>query len=377
MNKIFLLLTRAACLAALCLLCVAGCDRFSPLDSGNSGNEEEENSVYTTGGKDKPQMPEDTKDTDNTKGTEDTQSATEPQKLVWYVSSTGDNSNSGTGPAAQLASVQAALTKIKSAYNSGKWPAGESAVIIISGRITASGSLGSNESMVEITGAGSYPPIILEGAPAFGGILDANRKKGEDGRVLFITNNKVTLGKNLTLTGGNQLWGGAVCIGTNGFESEGEFIMAGGEISGNTGASGGAVMIYKGSMVMTGGAIRQNNNNYSNNPGGGGAIYVSEYTTFTMTGGIIAENGEAKTEKGGGIFIDGRGIANIENGEIIKNTSTVQGGGVYIAPYGTCNMSGGLVAGNVSKEGGGVYTLSTMGGKFNKTGGTIGQNTPD
>jgi hypothetical protein len=299
-----------------------------------------------------------------------------PQSRVWYVSEDGDNSASGIESSSALASVQAALSRIRSVYRSGKWPAGENAVIIIKGRIIAHGSLGAKETMIEIAGAGNYPPIVLQGDPATGGILDVNRKKDEDGQVLFITNNKVTLGEHLTLTGGNQLWGGAVRIGAPGFESAGEFIMAGGEISGNTGASGGAIMIYKGSMTMSGGVIKNNRNDYNNNLGAGGGIYVNEYTTFTMTGGSIEANGgDPKAEKGGGIFVEGKGIATMSDGEIRGNASIVEGGGVYIAPYGVFNMSGGLITGNTSGEGGGVQP-SKWGGTFNQTGGIVTGNTP-
>jgi hypothetical protein len=271
--------------------------------------------------------------------------------------------------------VQTALSRIKSVYRSGNWPAGESAVIVVRGRVSKSGSLGPNDSLVEIVGKGNYPPIILKGDPATGGILDANRKKGQEGRVLLITNNKVTLGENLTLTGGNKLWGGAVYVGMPSSDSAGEFIMEGGEISGNTSASGGGVMIYKGSMVMTGGVIKNNRNDYFQYDGYGGGVFLYEHTTFTMKGGIIESNGgDPKAGKGGGLFIDGYGTAIMEGGEIRNNTSTIEGGGVYVTIFGTFNMSGGLVTGNKSGLNGGVSV--SQGATFNRTGGTIEKNTP-
>jgi hypothetical protein len=302
-----------------------------------------------------------------------------PTGPVWHISARGNDANTGTDAASPLASVAAALSRIRASYRTGNWPQGESAIIVVSGRITASGPLGPNESMVDISSAGSYPPIILKGDPVIGGILDANRKPGENGRVIFILNNTVVLGEKLTLTGGNKLWGGAVCIGTNGSESAGVFIMEGGEISGNAGASGGAVMIYKGSMRMSAGVIKNNRNDYPE--GGaraGGGVYVSEYTSFIMTGGKIEQNGDRSlTEKGGGIFVDGRGIATMEGGEILDNMSKEQGGGVYIAPRGTFIMSDGTISGNSSGAGGGVYESPMNGTVFQKNGGTISGNTPD
>ncbi|MDR2660043.1 MAG: hypothetical protein LBC27_08680 [Spirochaetaceae bacterium] len=299
-----------------------------------------------------------------------------PQSLTWYVSTNGNSANKGTDPASPLAQAADALSKIKNLYKSGKWPAGESAVIIISGTVTGSGNLGANGSMLDVSGAGNYPPIILKGDPSTGGILDANGAN-TGGRILYIANNKVTLGDKLTLTGGARLWGGAVCVGTAGSDSEGEFIMAGGEISGNKGGSGGAVMVYKGGMTMSGGIIKNNSNNFNQNDGNGGGIYLNAYTSFTMTGGTIAENGDnVKTENGGGLFIDGRARAVMSGGEILNNTARNSGGGVNVSSYGEFTMTGGTISGNTAAEKGSVY-VEKYGAVFNRTGGVISGNTPD
>ncbi|MDR1211511.1 MAG: hypothetical protein LBK40_04685, partial [Spirochaetaceae bacterium] len=110
-------------------------------------------------------------------------------RIAWYVSAGGDDSGAGTDPEQPLASVQAALARIRSQYRNENWPAGKSAVIVIRGTITGSGSFGPNESMVDISGAGNYPPIILEGDPVSGGVLNANRSRNREGRVLYIGNN--------------------------------------------------------------------------------------------------------------------------------------------------------------------------------------------
>jgi hypothetical protein len=300
-----------------------------------------------------------------------------PQDLIWYVAAGGTDSGTGTDSSQPLASVSAALSRIQSLYRRGKWPAGKSAVIEISGTIRGSGSFGSNLSMVDISGAGKYPPIVLRGDPLRGGVLDANRTSSNEGRALYIANNKVTLGDKLTLKGGYTVWGGAVCVGTAGLPSEGEFIMAGGEISGNTAELGGAVMVYKGHMTMTGGIIRDNvNADYSNAIGFGGGVYLNEYTSLTMSDGTISGNGGAKTENGGGVLVEGRALFTMTGGNILNNTSTANGGGVHITPYGEFTMSGGTIGGNASAAGGGV-SVSPYGAKFTQTGGTISGNTPD
>jgi hypothetical protein len=231
--------------------------------------------------------------------------------------------------------------------------------------------------MVEIYGTGNYPHIILKGDSVSGGILDANRT-ATNGRVLYIAQNKVTLGPGLVLTGGRMLWGGAVCVGINGEPSSaGEFIVDGGEMRGNNAGSGGAVMVYRGVMRMISGVIKNNYNNFNNNQADGGGVYMNEYTTLFMSGGTISDNGSTpKTNKGGGIFIEGMAVLNMTGGEILRNTSVETGGGVYVTGYGTFNMSDGTISGNTSAEGGGVG-VSQYSAVFNKTGGTISGNTPN
>jgi hypothetical protein len=275
-----------------------------------------------------------------------------------------------------MASVPAALARIRSLYRSGKWQAGESAVIVISGTLYGSDSFGPNESMIDISGIDNYPPIILEGDPVTGGVLNANRGKDKDGRVLYIANNQVTLGNRLTLTGGYKLWGGAVCVGTAGSASDGAFIMAGGEISGNVGQNGGGVMVYKGSMIMSGGVIKKNINEYSQYDGSGGAVYLSEYTSLTLSGGTIAENGSAKTDNGGGVFVNGKARFYMTSGEILNNVSNTYGGGVHLSSYGTFTMSGGTIRDNrTGVSGGGIY-VSPYNAVFIQSGGTLIGNTP-
>jgi hypothetical protein len=296
----------------------------------------------------------------------------------WFVSQTGSNSASGDSAAAPLATVRAALDRIKSLYRAGNWPAGEDAVIVISGKITASSGYGQVGAMVDVSGAGNYPPIILEGDPVTGGILDANKVAGNGRQVLFVGNNKVTVGDKLVLTGGRSLWGGAVCIGTYGGPDNysGEFIMTGGEIRGNSSGNGGGVMIYSGSMSMRGGLITGNDNDFNGNEGSGGGVYVHEEAYFTMSGGKISGNGGVKTDKGGGLLVNGKAKTYLTGGEIINNKSDDSGGGVYVAALGEFTMSGGTISGNASAESGGVG-VSQYGGIFNKSGGLIAGNTPN
>jgi hypothetical protein len=366
--------------------CTVGCDIF---DSGSPPNKssQDSNQQNTDGGKtpgtgqtpggEQPPSTGQTPDGEQPPSTGQTPGGEQPpstQNTTWYVSSNGSNSAAGDSASAPLATVQAALDKIKSLYRGGKWPTGQSAVIVVSGKITASSGYGPVGAMVDVSGAGNYPHVILKGDPAAGGVLDAGNVSGNGRQVLYIANNKVTLGDKLVLTGGRSLWGGAVLIGMHGSESEGEFVMDGGEITSNSGGSGGAVMIYKGSMSMLGGLIANNNNDFLNSNGYGGGIAMQSGTYFIMSGGKIENNGGQKTEKGGGLYIDGQAQAYMTGGEITSNKSDLQGGGVYV--IGDFTMSAGTVSSNVSLEGGGIRTGQYM-GTFNKLGGLIAGNKPD
>ncbi|MDR0383377.1 MAG: hypothetical protein LBH50_05265, partial [Spirochaetaceae bacterium] len=266
----------------------------------------------------------------------------------------------------------------KALYRSGKWPSGASARIVISGTIKGSGKYSNaTGSMIEVSGVGNYPPIVIEGAPGTGGTLDANlggnTNPNEKGRVLYIGNNKVTLGNNLVLTGGKTLWGGAVCVGTHGNVSDGDLVLAGAEITGNRGKVGGGVNVYKGRMSMTGGAIR-NNSNESGDPGAsqGGGIYLEPDTVLDLSGGTIEGNGNANTDNGGGVYLNGRARAVMTGGKIINNNSKESGGGVYT--YGEFEMRDGIIKDNNSGKDNDVGVGPFM-GKFIHTGGTVGNIT--
>jgi hypothetical protein len=270
-----------------------------------------------------------------------------------------------------MASVKAALAGISSAYHGEKWPAGENAVIVIDGTITFTGTFDPDSSMVDISGANKYPPIVLKGDPANGGVLNANGTRNNQNRVLVIAGNKVTLGDKLTLTGGYSPAGGAIHV-----DADGEFIMAGGEISGNTAETvGGGIFVYEGRMTMTGGTIKNNSLVRSGTAiTSGGGIYLNK-GSFTMTNGTIVGNGGDGTVNGGGVFTGESGVFTMNGGEIRDNRAFLEGGGVYVTLNGKFKMSGGKISGNKSALAGDVFTSISNG--FEKTGGTVSGNTPN
>jgi hypothetical protein len=271
--------------------------------------------------------------------------------------------NNGKTPQSPLATITQALSLIRTAYRSGSWKAGDSAIIVVSGTVTAA-SVSSN-GMVDVSAQGAYPPIVLAGESGSGGTLNANGK----GRVLYISGgNRVTLDTGLKLTGGKALNGGGIYI-----YNDGHFVMKDGEISGNTGENGGGInMDYKSTFEMSGGSITGNR---LSGDGSGGGVYAAMLTTFTMTGGTISGNGGGSIRNGGGVHVDGHGEFTMTGGEISGNTVTVQGGGVNITAYGIFTLDGGTVTGNTATKGGGVYRAP--GGTFTNKSGTVSGNTPD
>jgi len=227
-------------------------------------------------------------------------------------------------------------------------------------------------------------------------------------------NVKLVLGNNITLNGNKKKSsvvhvdggifemrnGSVISGGTEGGEklSNGEFIMSGGSINGNSASNsnpnyddGGGVLVTTGTFTMSGGSI---SGNIANGDGGGVCVKGG---IFNMNGGTISGN-STKVEDGGGVsVISGR--FTMSDGAINNNSANGRGGGLWFGSSTTFTMSGGSISNNsANSDGGGVwvgsnaiFTLrngtidsnSTNGkgggvfvfsGTFNKTGGTISRN---
>jgi hypothetical protein len=277
-----------------------------------------------------------------TKGSETAFFSVTISGLNWYVEAPPSpgafDGNNGLSPDAPLPTVQEALNKIKAEYErySGSWPVSEVAAIAVSGPIISTASSGD---MARVEGA--YPPILLKGNPGKPGTLDAKRTAASMGRVLYIgPGNTVTLGENLTLTGGftdsfsYYSSGAGVMVDGNG-QNGGVFNMTGGTIKGNTGGSG---------------------------------VFLAESAAFNMSGGTIRDN--TIEDDGGGVYADSGSVFTMTGGTICKNTVGTHGGGVYVS--GTFAMKNGIISDNTSVKCGGVYVVS---GVFEMTGGVITANT--
>jgi hypothetical protein len=236
----------------------------------------------------------------------------------FYVSQGGDDTN-GTGSKGNpFGSVQKAVNAVNTAYTSGNWPSGESALINISGEALTSTTGGTDGLVVINGGSAVYPPITLKGYNNGTYPTHSINATGLSKRVLYINNGANVTMDNLTLTGGNvSATGGGVAV----YGTDSAFTMLSGTISGNT-ATG------------TGGTD------------GGGGVYVSVSGTgeFSMSGGTIS--GNTATNNGGGVYYN-NGTFTMSGGTIggatdaARNTA-LKGGGVYVATS-AFTMSGSAV----------------------------------
>ncbi|MDR2094607.1 MAG: cadherin-like beta sandwich domain-containing protein [Treponema sp.] len=303
-----------------------------------------------------------------------TVSYTYHHQTVWYVAGSGGNdSNNGTSPTTALATVGAALTKIKTEYNCGAgWPGGSSTPVAARIKMSsASGNIAEAVSIQETANLyDTLPPILLTGTGT--GVTTITPSSG---RPLTINKAAVILGDGLTLTGGTASEGGGVKV-----ESGGSFIMNGGSIHANNGGNNGGGVYVTGSgssFTMNGGAITDNTVPHSNQTNGGGGVAVKNSGSFILNGGTISGNKTTNSHQGvgGGVYVTGSSFimngGNIDHNEAENNANG--GGGVAVASSGSFTMNGGAIGGNnKGQHGGGVYIDA---GTFTLVNGTISGNT--
>jgi hypothetical protein len=292
--------------------------------------------------------------------------------VAWYIS--GSTHIEGS-PAGTSQTMKDALVQIKAAKAGNRFTGNQKAVIVVTGTITPAteGSLSGN-SLVNITGAGAYPPIVLRGAPS-GGTLDAANQV----RVLYVMDNHVTIADNITLTNGNtniQVYGGGVYLEKSSLQ------MTGGTISNCTAYYGAGVCIYEdkdskhSSFLMTGGTIKDCNVPGGSVSGSGAGVFVDMYCSFTLFGGVISHNGtDGNTDNGGGVSVNGNATFTMNGGEISGNKAIQKGGGVNISGYGSFVMNNGTITGNTAPAGGGSGVfVSPFSATFIRNGGSITGN---
>lgn len=205
-------------------------------------------------------------------------------------------------------------------------------------------------------------------------ILDGGSKEGlTASRALLVigdndTSGKLTIGagavlrnnKNATKNSGG---GGLVLF-------DGECILDGGEISGNSVYAGGGIYAKAGKVTMKDGKI---SNNTATN---GGGIYAVGVDLEINDGEISGNSGTANSGKtegnGGGIYMRG-GKWIFNGGEINENTANYGGGAYLLNMTGICEINGGEICDNTATRLGGAIHLN-LSIKLNISGGTITGN---
>lgn len=169
-----------------------------------------------------------------------------------------------------------------------------------------------------------------------------------------ITMDSGTISQHLTT--GSVLKGGGVYN-----DSQGEFVMNGGVISGNTltattSAFGGGVY-NSGVFTFNAGEIINNTAEAptTDDSYGGGLANVNG--SFTSSAGLIGKAGSGNTAtQGGGVYIDNASAGSAVFGDgAVSGNQAVEGGGIYLKA-GTLGTSNAItVSYNTAEQGGGVY----------------------
>ena len=186
--------------------------------------------------------------------------------------------------------------------------------------------------------------------------------------------------------------------------SAGTFKMTGGVIENNTATGNGAVYIYTGSAMLTGGEIKKNTSNRGTVTVSGGTlniagsssdkvqihdnqvadrgagIYMTGSSKGTLSNVEISNNrvtnarntSDQTLSAGGGIFVD-TGTMTIADGTEIHDNFAPRGGGVYINT-GTVKMIDGSIHDNQAQIGGGVAQNYAKVSEFYMTGGLLAGN---
>lgn len=168
------------------------------------------------------------------------------------------------------------------------------------------------------------------------------------------------------------MYGGTVTGSTNSgvrLNNNAAFTMNGGAITGNsTSQHGAGVYVTSGTFTMNGGEIT--GNSIAGGGGDGGGLYVAHGAKFIMNDGTISRNTLGATNcHGGGVFVFG--VFEMNNGEIIDNSTEGAGGGVFLRgwddkPAGSSKfiMRGGRITGNTANALSGGKTYDTGAGVY-------------
>ena len=235
-----------------------------------------------------------------------------------------------------------------------------------------------NEGTLTLQGMGDNYRLILDG--------NKDQFTGYTGSLVRVRNSSVLVMENNVFLENNFAYvGGGVE-----FDSGTFFIMNGGVIIDNDALENGGGVLARGTFIMGGGRISNNEVIGSPGVGSGGGVNLSSTGSFTMDDGIITGN---KARSGGGVSVSGNTdavgdptIFTMNGGEITLNHAFVNsgggnGGGVNVSERATFTVTTGIITGNTAENnGGGVYIRSSQSNRqlsFIMSGGEITDNDAD
>jgi hypothetical protein len=275
-----------------------------------------------------------------------------------YVSAFGDD---GTGKGTEKAPYKT-LTK---AVWKAKFSLGEP-MVIVTGEISEGSGNDDGRGIFSIIDTGSKN-LTIRGrntnarlkkmTPAERSVLYLGPRTKVTLETITITGGKNTGGGGIYLDGGDLTLGeGAVITGNTGTEKGGGIyavsatltLLSGCAVQGNvveaSAGLGGGIYGEKTTVIMKDGAIAANHCGTTVSSGGmGGGIYLTDKSTFDMTGGEIIDN---EAVQGGGAAVNDDSSFTMANGVISGNTAAKQAGGVLVMGS-TWTLKGGYITGNV------------------------------
>ena len=171
-----------------------------------------------------------------------------------------------------------------------------------------------------------------------GGSITGNKNTGMYGGGVYVKNDGSFTMNGGTITGNTGVDSNCGGVSVGG----GTFTMNGGAITGNTGDYSGGVYVYGGSFTMNGGDITGNTGKDS------GGVLVAYDCTFTMTGGNITGNTNTGNKTngigGGGVYVNYNATFHMKGGNITGNNTTSAedscAGGAYVSDGSTFTVSG-------------------------------------
>jgi len=199
-------------------------------------------------------------------------------------------------------------------------------------------------------GSSSYGAMIYTTTAAMsGGEITGCTSTGTYGGGIYANNISMSDGEitNNTFTG---TYGGALAGGY-----QGNMLLSGGLIEGNTCYGAAVTGPSAGTLTMTGGEVRNNTSSNTNGSGAG----VSGTGTIELLGGVISGN-KAKGN-GGGYNASYNSTTIIDGITIENNESEKQGGGIWMATTGKVEFRSGIIRNNTATTDGDCIYMSKDG----------------